>query len=157
MSDKKTEFRQVRMTRDKVGGRLYQRNVSNTVSRIYGRLPAEKGPKRVLVSETMANVERLFRAPKGGGASPTYGPLLKRLVVSSFSLTTARGSRQILFHPRKRTQLLNSETTWMSREVKRSFPRLEAVPRPVQPRLGDRPMFRDYCGVEISLDSEEST
>ena len=157
MPDKKTKFRQVRMTRDNVVGRPYQHKVSDTVTRVYGRIPVDKAPQRVLVSETTANAERRFRAPKGGGARPTYGPLLKRLVVSSFSLTMARGSRQILFQPRKRTQVLNPEITSMSRELQQSYPRLQAVPRPVQPRLTARPLFRDFCGEDVSLDLDDST
>jgi hypothetical protein len=153
--DSKSKLRQIRVARNRTARRLFESKVSDTVGRIYRRVPSDNGPKRALASQIMVNVNRSFRAPKGGMPNPTYGPLLKRLVVSSFSLTTARGSRQILFHPRERTQALNPETTRMSGELKVSFPRLRATPRPVQARLECRPVFRDYSGVAIALDSED--
>lgn len=151
----KSKLRQIRVARNQTGRRLFQRKVSDTMCRIHRRLSADNGSKRILVSETVVSATRSLRAPKRGMPSPIYGPLLKRLVVSSFSLTTARGSRQILFHPRERTQVLNPEITRMSGELKSSFPRLRATPRPVQARLESRPKFRDYSGVEISLESED--
>lgn len=153
--DSKSKLRQIRVARNQTGRRLFARKESDTIGRLYRRVPSDNAPKRALASETMVNASRSFRTPKGGMPNPTYGPLLKRLVVSSFSLTTARGSRQILFHPRERTQVLNPEITRMSGELKASFPRLRATPRPVQTRLECRPMFRDYSGVAISLESED--
>jgi hypothetical protein len=153
--DSKSKLRQIRVARNQTGRRLFERKVSDTIGRLYRRVPSNNGPKRALASETMVNVNRSFRTPRGGMPNPTYGPLLKRLVVSSFSLTTARGSRQILFHPRERTQALNPEITRMSGELKARFPRLRATPRPVQTRLECRPVFRDYSGVAIDLESED--
>lgn len=154
--DSKSKLRQIRAARNRTGQRLFESKVSGTVGRIYRRVPSDNGPKRALVSQIIVNADRSFRAPKGGMPNPIYGPLLKRLVVSSFSLTTARGSRQVLFHPRERTQVLNPEIIRMSGELKASFPRLRATQRPVQARLESRPKFRDYSGAEISLESEDT-
>lgn len=154
---KKERARRIRECRKDLLNRRNLVSSSEAVGRLANRADRAISAKRMLVSETLRSISRKPRPSRMRSVSPVYGPQLKRLIVSPFSLTTGRGSRQIVVRPRERLIDLPVVSPTISTLMSLHCVRLNGVRSPVQPRLRCRPSVRDYQGTDDhpSMDNDK--